>query len=164
MRQYELTVLIHPDLEMNPQPALDKLDKIIETVGGKITKEVNEGKKHLAYPVAKQQFAVYYYYELDLPTEKGVAKKITDMLDIADEFIRYLLVTVDEKRLKLEARRKAAAHREAMEGTSEDADKISDEEATKEADKADAKEDVAKSDKEEAAEDEGAKDASDADK
>ena len=28
MRQYELTVLIHPDLEMNLQPALDKIGKI----------------------------------------------------------------------------------------------------------------------------------------
>lgn len=107
MRQYELTVLIHPDLEMNLQPAFDKLEKVIETVGGKITKEVNEGKKRLAYPIAKQEFAVYYYYELDLPTEKGVVKKVTDMLDIADEFIRYLLVTVDENRLKMEAKKKA---------------------------------------------------------
>ena len=107
MRQYELTVLIHPDLEMNLQPAFDKLEKVIETVGGKITKEVNEGKKRLAYPIAKQEFAVYYYYELDLPIEKGVVKKVTDMLDIADEFIRYLLVTVDENRLKMEAKKKA---------------------------------------------------------
>ena len=107
MRQYELTVLIHPDLEMNLQPAFDKLENIIETVGGKITKEVNEGKKRLSYTIAKQDFAVYYYYELDLPAEKGVAKKVTDKLDIADEFIRYLLVTVDENRLKMEAKRKA---------------------------------------------------------
>ncbi|MBR5621172.1 30S ribosomal protein S6 [Candidatus Saccharibacteria bacterium] len=113
MRQYELTVLIHPDLEMNLQPALDKLVKTVEKVGGKITKEVNEGKKRLAYPIAKQDFAVYYYYELDLPSGKGVAKKISDSLDIADEFLRHLLVTVDENRLKLEAKRKA---REAEEG------------------------------------------------
>ena len=51
MRQYELTVLIHPDLEMNLQPALDKIGKIVESVGGKITKEVNEGKKRLASKV-----------------------------------------------------------------------------------------------------------------
>ena len=120
MRQYELTVLIHPDLEMNLQPAFDKLEKVIETVGGKITKEVNAGKKRLAYPIAKQDFAVYYYYELDLPTEKGVVKKVTDMLDIADEFIRYLLVTVDENRLKMEAKKKAQkAEAEDGEGAAE---------------------------------------------
>ncbi len=106
MRQYELTVLIHPDLEMNLQPALDKIGKIIDAAGGKITKEVNEGKKRLASKVKKQEFAVYYYYELDLPKGKGVAKKVTDALDIQDEYLRHLLVTVDENRLKLEAKRK----------------------------------------------------------
>ncbi len=107
MREYELTVLIHPDLEMNLQPALDKVKKIIEEAGGKITKEVDEGKKRLAYSIAGQDFAVYYYFELDLPDEKGKARKVTDMLDIADEILRSLLVTVDENRLRMEAKRKA---------------------------------------------------------
>lgn len=106
MRQYELTVLIHPDLEMNVQPALDKVKKTIEDAGGKITKEANEGKKRLGYKIAKQEFAIYYYYELDLPDGKGVAKKVSDNLDITDEVIRYLLVKVDENRLKIEAKRK----------------------------------------------------------
>lgn len=102
MRQYELTVLIHPDLEMNVQPALDKIQKFIDEVGGKVTKETNEGKKRLAYKIAKQEFAVYYYYELDLEN-KAAAKKLASNLDIADEVIRHLLVTVDENRLKFEA-------------------------------------------------------------
>ncbi len=106
MRQYELTVLIHPDLEMNLQPALDKITKIVDGVGGKITKEVNEGKKRLAYKVKGQEFAVYYYYELDLPKEGGSVKKITDNLDIADEILRHLLVTVDENRIKAEQKKK----------------------------------------------------------
>ena len=115
MRQYELTVLIHPDLEMNLQPALDKIGKIVESVGGKITKEVNEGKKRLASKVKKQDFAVYYYYELDLPNGKGVAKKVTDALDIQDEYLRHLLVTVDENRLKMEAKRKERKSEEEAE-------------------------------------------------
>lgn len=122
MRQYELTVLVHPDLEMNMQPALDKLAKAVEKVGGKITKEVNEGKKRLAYKIAKQDFAVYYYYELDLPDDKKSAKKLSDTLDIADEFLRHLLVTVDENRLKMEAKRKAQNADEAKEASDEKAE------------------------------------------
>lgn len=106
MRQYELTVLIHPDLEMNLQPALDKVKKIVDDAGGKITKEANEGKKRLAYKIAKQEFAIYYYFELDLPDDNKMAKKVASNLDIADEIIRYLLVKVDENRLKMEAKRK----------------------------------------------------------
>ena len=42
MKDYELTVLFHPDLEMNPDPAFDKVKGIVESFGGKITKEENE--------------------------------------------------------------------------------------------------------------------------
>ena len=120
MRQYELTVLIHPDLEMNLQPALDKAKKLIEDNGGKITKEVNEGKRRLAYKIANQEFAIYYYYEIDLPEGGKAVKKITDGLDIADEFIRHLLVTVDENRLKYEERRKARKSEDEDETEGED--------------------------------------------
>lgn len=115
MRQYELTVLIHPDLEMNLQPALDKIAKIIEDAGGKITKETNEGKKRLAYEIAKQDFAVYYYYEIDLPsaTQRGCAQKITSSLDIADEVIRHLLVIVDDDRRKAKERKAQKEKEEA---------------------------------------------------
>ena len=64
MKQYELTVLIHPDLEMNLTPALDKISKLIESQNGKIVKETNEGKKRLAYSINKQDYAVYYFYKL----------------------------------------------------------------------------------------------------
>ena len=39
MKPYELTVLVHPDLEMNTEPALEKVRKLIEENGGKIIKE-----------------------------------------------------------------------------------------------------------------------------
>ncbi len=122
MRQYELTVLIHPDLEMNLQPALDKISKIIEDAGGKITKETNEGKKRLAYKIAKQDFAVYYYYELDLPSveDHNVVKKITSSLDIADEVIRHLLVLVDDNRRKAIERKAQKEKEEAENNTAEE--------------------------------------------
>ena len=67
MKNYELTVLIHPDLEMNLEPATAKIKNLIEENGGKISKETNEGKKKLAYSISGQDFAVYYFYELELP-------------------------------------------------------------------------------------------------
>ena len=103
MREYELTVLVHPDLEMNLQPAADKIKALIEDNGGKITKEANEGKKRLAYSIKGQDFAVYYYYELELPTR--ALAKISSVLNITDEVIRYLLVAVDPRREKMLAKR-----------------------------------------------------------
>ena len=88
MKQYELTVLIHPDLEMNLTPALDKINKLIESQNGKIVKETNEGKKRLAYSINKQDYAVYYFYELELPAQAPA--KISSTLNITDEVLRYL--------------------------------------------------------------------------
>ena len=112
MREYELTVLIHPDLEMNIEPATDKVKALIEANGGKIT---NEGKKRLAYSIKGQDFAVYYYYELELPATAPA--KISSVLNITDETIRYLLVAKDPRREKMMAKRQ---ERKAQEETKEE--------------------------------------------
>jgi small subunit ribosomal protein S6 len=105
MKNYELTVLVHPDLEMNLEPATTKIKDLIEKNGGKIVKESNDGKKRLAYGIRGQDFAVYYFYEVELPAE--APKKIEGVLNITDEVLRYLLVTVDERKLKYEAKQAA---------------------------------------------------------
>ena len=105
MKEYELTVLFHPDLEMNLDPAIDKVKKIIETNGGEIKKEEAEGKKRLAYSINGQSYAVYYFFNLALPADAPA--KISSVLNITDEAIRYLLVTVDPRKAKLAARSEA---------------------------------------------------------
>lgn len=105
MKNYELTVLVHPDLEMNLEPATSKIKDLIEKNGGKILKESNEGKKRLAYEIRNQDFAVYYFYEVALPAD--APKKIEGVLNITDEILRYLLVKVDERKLKYEAKQAA---------------------------------------------------------
>lgn len=104
MKEYELSVLFHPDLEMNLDPALDKVKKIIESAGGKITKEENDGKKRLAYSIDGQDFAVYYFIDLSLPADAPA--KISSTLNITDEVLRYLLVRVDERKAKMAAKAK----------------------------------------------------------
>ena len=103
MKDYELTVVFHPDLEMNLDPALDKVRKTVESAGGKITKEENDGKKRLAYSINGQDFAVYYYLDLSLPADAPL--KISSTLNITEEILRYLLVRVDERKAKFAARR-----------------------------------------------------------
>lgn len=105
MKDYELTVVFHPDLEMNLDPALDKVKKVIESNQGKITKEENDGKKRLSYKIDGQEFGVYYYFDLQLPAEAPA--KISSTFNITDEILRYLLVKTDPKRAKLAALKKA---------------------------------------------------------
>ena len=118
MKKYELTVLIHPDLEMNLEPAISKIKALIKENGGEIIKEDNEGKKKLAYKIAGQEFAVYYFYNLELPA--AAPAKISSVLNITDEVIRYLLVAEDERKFKAEAKGSDEAEEENEKETAEE--------------------------------------------
>ncbi|HEU4715292.1 MAG TPA: 30S ribosomal protein S6 [Candidatus Saccharimonadales bacterium] len=114
MKEYELTVLIHPDLEVDLDAPLAKVREIITGAGGKITKEDNWGKKKLAYKINREDFAVYVYMDLELPADAPL--KISNTLNITDEVLRYLLVKQDEKgRKALEEAKANAANEETEE-------------------------------------------------
>ena len=107
MKDYELSILFHPDLEMNLDPAIDKVKKLIEANKGVITKETNDGKKRMSYSIKGQDYAVYYYIDVQFPPE--ALSKLDGVLNITDEVLRHLTVKVDPKKAKYEARRKAKA-------------------------------------------------------
>lgn len=109
---YELTVLLHPDLEIDLEKPLAKVEKIITDNGGKVVSKDNWGKKKLAYPIKKQDFAVYVLFEVSIAPAS--ANKVQGLLNITDEVIRYLMV---EKDLKAPAADEAKAEDE---GSSED--------------------------------------------
>ncbi len=106
MREYELTVLIHPDLEADLEPALKKVRDIVSANKGSIKKEDNWGKKRLMYKIGGEEFAVYVYFEIELPAEANA--KVQSTLNITDEVLRYLLVSVDEKVRALKAEEAAS--------------------------------------------------------
>ncbi len=107
MKEYELTVLIHPDLEVDIEAPLTKVRDIIKNAGGEIVSEENWGKKKLAYKINREDFAVYVYMDVKLPADAPL--QIRNTLNNTDEVLRYLLVTVDEKgRKALEEDKKRA--------------------------------------------------------
>ena len=106
MQQYELTVLVHPDLESEIDKTITTLKSLVTDNGGKIVKEDNWGKKKLAYTIKKEDFAVYLSMDLELPPAAPLT--ISNNLNIVDYALRYLLVKVDEKELaKREASKKS---------------------------------------------------------
>lgn len=107
MKDYELTVVFHPDLEMNIDPALDKVKQALESNHATIIKEEVDGKKRLAYPIGKQTFGIYHYFDVQLPAEAPA--KLSNTFNISDEILRYLLVRTDERKAKLAAKRAAKA-------------------------------------------------------
>ena len=90
MKDYELSILYHPDLETNLEPAMTKVKKIIESAGGKIKKEENDGKKRLSYSIKGQDFAVYYFFDVQLPA--AAPAKIFMISFSMIQFVLLLLV------------------------------------------------------------------------
>ncbi|QCT40377.1 30S ribosomal protein S6 [Candidatus Saccharibacteria bacterium oral taxon 488] len=119
MNEYELTVLVHPDLEANLDAALDKVRSLVTTNGGEITKEDNWGKKKLAYAIRREDFAVYVYFEVKLPSSAPL--KISNVLNITDEVLRYLLVKTDEKTRQALAEQKEREAKAATEAADKEA-------------------------------------------
>ncbi len=114
MKEYELTVLIHPDLEMDIEKPLKKIRAIIADNGGEIIKETSWGKKKLAYRIKKEDFAVYVYFELKLPAAS--LEKLSSVFNITDEVLRYLVVATDEKiKAKIAAAKERVEKNEARE-------------------------------------------------
>jgi len=119
LNQYEIAVLYFPDLEIDMEKTSAKVEKIITDAGGNITKTDNWGKRKLAYPIRKQDFAVYVFYTVDMPAD-GV-RKVEQTFNITDEIIRFLITRPDLKAMaKAEALREEKAKKAAERGDRED--------------------------------------------
>jgi small subunit ribosomal protein S6 len=110
--QYEIAVLYDPGLEIDLDKGSDKVNKVFKEAGGKVISADNWGKKKLAYPIAKQDHAVYVFYTVELPAES--VAKVEAIFNITDEIIRFLITKPDLKAIaKAEAAKEDKAKKAA---------------------------------------------------
>ncbi len=114
MRDYELVVVLNPDLESDLDSTLTKVRAIVTNNGGTIIKEDNWGKKRLAYRIGTEDFGLYVYFEVSLPAE--AVAKVNGLLNITDEAMRFLLTSVDVKARKALAEAEAEKAEKAERG------------------------------------------------
>ena len=112
-RTYELVVLLHPDLEIDAEAPIRKVEGIVTGAGGRVSKRDNWGKKRLAYPIKHQDFAIYVYFEVELEPEQVSA--VEAALLITEEVIRHILVLHEDAPAKPAS--KAAKAADKPEGT-----------------------------------------------
>jgi small subunit ribosomal protein S6 len=96
MRKYEIAVVLHPDLEIDLESTLEKIEAIFTKNGGKITKKDNWGKRKLAYKINKQDWGLYVFYQVETGPEQ--INKINQTLRITTEVMRYLIVSLENVR------------------------------------------------------------------
>src|SRR4051794_1758860 len=113
MNQYEIAILYDPDLEIDLDKSEKRVIKIFTDNGGTVTKTDNWGKRKLAYPIKKNESAVYVFYTVEMPGE-GV-RKVESTLNITDEVIRYLISKPDLKAIAKAEEAKADKAKKAAE-------------------------------------------------
>ena len=96
MRNYEVAVVLHPDLEIDLAATLEKIEAVFTKNGGKINKKDNWGKRKLAYTIKKQDWGIYVIYEISIDPSK--VSKINQVLRITEEVMRYLVVSLENIR------------------------------------------------------------------
>ena len=122
MNQYEIAVLFDPGLEVDLEKATSRVEKIFADNGGKVTNTDNWGKRKLAYPIKRQESAIYVFYAVEMPGES--VKKVESTLNITDEVIRFLITRPDLKAIaKAEAAKAEKAKKAAERGDNADDDK-----------------------------------------
>ncbi len=95
-KTYELMVLLHPDLEIDVETPIAKVESLIEAAGGRVIKRDNWGKKRLAYRIARQDFAIYVYFEVSLEPTK--VNQLDSAILITEEVLRHILVVHEENK------------------------------------------------------------------
>jgi small subunit ribosomal protein S6 len=91
MNNYELVVIIHPDLDEEAiNQSLDKIKDWINKAGGSVEKVDNWGKRRLAYEIQKQNEGVYYLFTASMPTP-AVADLDRNLI-LLEPVMRHLIV------------------------------------------------------------------------
>jgi small subunit ribosomal protein S6 len=102
MREYELTYLVSDEvLESDLNKVTRKVSGFISNVGGKIKKEEIWGRRKLAYPIRKQNFANYITLWVGLPADQIASTN--HELQVMSRVLRHLLIIKarDEEQRKI---------------------------------------------------------------
>lgn len=94
MRQYELTYLISdnvPEADLNK--VTGKVGGYVTSADGKILKEEIWGRRKLAYPIKKQDFATYITLNFEMPAEK--VNEFEHNIFMSGKIIRHLMIVQD---------------------------------------------------------------------
>jgi small subunit ribosomal protein S6 len=94
MRNYEIVVVIQPDLdETTVNGILDKINGWITDAGGVVTKKDIWGKRRLAYSIRKQREGVYVLLEIQILPSK--TRELERNLLLTEPVLRFLITLVD---------------------------------------------------------------------
>lgn len=94
MKDYELTLVIDPDLTSeNQKKLISTIKKTIDDLNGRIKEENEWGKKELAYPIKKRTSGFYFSFLVNFP--ESIPGELFNKLK-QEAILRYLLVKLEK--------------------------------------------------------------------
>jgi small subunit ribosomal protein S6 len=97
MEKYELTIVLSGNATAaKKKKTQEAIEKIVKTIGGKVGKIEDWGKKELSYEIAKNDSGIFLLYNLEL--EEEAVKMLPQKFNLEENIIRYLLVKKEEEK------------------------------------------------------------------
>jgi small subunit ribosomal protein S6 len=93
MNNYELTLILNPDLSSKFDDFQSKFEKILSDIGFKVKRLENIGRRQLAYSILNHNKGHYAIYQLEGPAEGAL--ELETKLKYDTSVIRHLLLKVD---------------------------------------------------------------------
>lgn len=94
MRQYELMIILDPELdERTLQPSLDKMLAVVTKEGGSVDNVDLWGRRRLAYDIKKKSEGIYAV--VNMTAESATAKELDRQLGLNESVLRTKLLRAD---------------------------------------------------------------------
>ena len=94
MRQYELMVILDPELEERTvAPSLDQFLNVVRQGGGTVEKVDIWGRRRLAYEIAKKTEGIYAV--VDLEADPDTVKELDRQLNLNESVLRTKVIRPD---------------------------------------------------------------------
>ena len=88
---YETMYILRPDIaEEEVNKHIEKYNKLLETMGGKILDSQMRGKRRLAYPISKNREGIYV--QLSHQGDGQHIEKIERAMRLSEDVIRYMTI------------------------------------------------------------------------
>ena len=95
MHRYETLFVMHPELpEAQVRETVDRVKRLIESMGGQVSETQDWGMRDLAYPIRKQPRGTYVLVQYG--ARPDVVKELERTMKLADEILRLISVRVPE--------------------------------------------------------------------
>ena len=96
MRQYELMVILDPELEERTvAPSLDRFLNVVRQGGGTVENVDIWGRRRLAYDIKKKSEGIYAV--VDLQAEPATVKELDRQLNLNEAVLRTKVLRPDQR-------------------------------------------------------------------